>query len=225
MAMSDPTRDFDRPTLKNQQFEGYVVVTDDPDLRQRVRIRIPVLHRGIPDDKLPWANQQSGGMANAGSGVGTVNVPDRYAKVTINFADDDPHDPQYSFSPTSDDVNKDNELLKEDYPNTYGQIDSFGNRISTNKATGDITIAHKSGTTVHIDGSGNVSIVSAGDLNLGAKGNINIAARGRMNLSAQGDILADGANVLFNSSSPDSPTIPGQRPTPQISDQSGKTDL
>lgn len=225
MAFTDPTRDIDPPTLKNKQFEGYVVFVDDPDQRQRIRVRVPVIYRGIPDNKLPLANSQMGGMSNAGSGVGQVQVPDLYSKVTVTFPTDDPHYPQYSASPTSDDVNKDNELLQEDYPNSYGTIDSFGNRISTNKATGDMTIAHQSGATIHIDGSGNVSILGAGDVNIGSKGNMNLAAKGRLKLSAGGDISLDGANVLLNSGSADTPNIPGARTKPQIKNQAGRIDL
>lgn len=225
MAMADVTRDFQRPNMANSQFEGYVINVDDPDKRQRVRVRVPVLHRGIPDDKLPWANVMSAGQANAGAGVGTVNVPEKNAKVIINFAEDDPHNPQYAFSPASDDVNKDNALNEEDYPNTYGSVDSYGNRFSTNRATGDITISHRSGATVHIDGNGNVSVAAAGDLYLAAKNNIAISAGGKMKLSAGGDITLDGANVLFNSGSADSPNIPGARQPPQIPDHSGQTDL
>lgn len=225
MAMSDVTRSFAAPSLKNSQFEAYVVNVDDPDKRQRVRFRVPVLHEGIPDAKLPFANQQMSGMANAGSGVGTVSVPDRYAKITVTFPQDDAHNPQYHASPTSDDVNKDNELLNEDYPNTMGFTDSYGNRFSTNKATGDYTIAHKSGAIIHIDGSGNVTIASAGDLNIGAKGNINMAAKGRMRLSASGDVSIDGSMVLLNGGNAADVAIPGKRSTPKIKDQSGRTDL
>lgn len=225
MAMSDPTRDFQSPDLAKGQYEGYVISTEDKDKRQRVRIRIPLLHRGIPDDKLPYANIQSGGQANAGAGVGTVNVPERFSKVIVTFPKDDPHTPQYAFSPASDDVNKDNALLQEDYPNVYGHVDAYGNRFSTNRATGDITISHRSGATVLIDGNGNVSIASAGDLYLAAKGNIAMSAGGRMKLSASGDISLDGANVLLNSGSADAPVIPGSRQPPQIKDQSGQTDL
>lgn len=224
MAMTYPSHDFEAPTLKNQTFEGYAINVNDPDKRQKVRVRIPVLHRGIPDDKLPWANIQSG-VANAGGGVGGVSVPDRFAKLIINFSEDDPHNPQYSASPASDDVNKENELLQNDYPNTKGEIDSFGNRFSTNRATGEITIAHKSGAIIYIDGSGNVSIAGAGDVSVAAKNNMSLAAGGRMKLSAGGDILLDGANVMFNSTGADAPNIPGARSTPKIPNQSGKTDL
>lgn len=226
MSMLDPSRDFERPSLKGSQFEGYVIDTNDPEKRQRVRLRIPVLHRGIPDDKLPWSNIQSQGIANAGAGVGSVNVPEKYSKVIVNFAEDDPHNPQYSSSPASDDVNKDNELLGEDYPNTQGTVDSYGNRISVNRATGDMTIAHKSGAIIHIDGAGNVNIASAGTLSIAAKNDIKLAAGGKMDMSASGEItINSGANVLINEGSPNAPNIPGARSTPQIKDMSGKVDL
>lgn len=225
MTMADPTRDVRPPTLRNSTYEGYAIEVNDDKMRQRVRIRIPVLHRDIPDNKLPWANPQFSGTANAGSGVGQVNVPAKFSKLIVTFPDDDPHTPQYSASPTSDDVNKDNELLKNDYPNTYGSVDSYGNRVSTNRATGEMTIAHRSGTTVYIDGSGNVTIASAGDLSIASKNNISINAGGRMNLSAQGDIVMNGANVHFNEGSATPPNIPGARPTPNIPDMSGKTNL
>lgn len=225
MSMTDPTRDISRPSLKDSTFEGYAIVTEDPDKRQKVRVRIPVLHRDIDDKYLPWANPQFSGTANAGSGVGQVNVPEKYSKLIITFPEDDPHTPQYGASPTSDDVNKDNEMLQNDYPNTYGQVDSYGNRFSTNRATGEITIAHRSGATVYIDGAGNVSVTAAGDLNLAAKNNININAGARLTLGAQGDIIINGAHVQMNEGSATAPTIPGVRPTPKITDMSGKTSL
>lgn len=226
MAMTDVTRAYSAPDLSKGQFEGYVISTEDPDKRQRVRIRIPQLHRGIPDNKLPLANIQSLGQANAGAGVGSVNVPERYSKVIVTYPTDDPHTPQYSASPASDDVNKDNALVTDDdYPNIYGHVDSYGNRFSTNRATGDITISHRSGATVLIDGAGNISIAGAGDLYLAAKNNIAISAGGKIKLSAGGDISLDGANVLLNGGSADSPNIPGARQPPQIPDQSGKTNL
>lgn len=225
MSLMNPTRDIREPDLSKGNFEGYVIDNNDPEKRQRVKLRIPVLHRDIPDDKIPWANVQQGGSANAGAGVGTVNVPDKGAKMIITYQDGDSHNPQYGGSATSDDVNKDNELLNDDYPSTQGYTDSHGNRFSTNRATGDITIAHKSGAIVHIDGGGNVTIASAGDLYLAANGNIAMAAGGRMALSAAGNITLDGANVLFNSGSAASPQVPGQRSTPSIPDRSGQTSL
>lgn len=224
MTLMDHSRHLEKPSMAQKTYEGWVVENNDPDKRQRVRIRIPILHRDIPDDKLPWANINGGGShANAGVGVGSVNVPDKGAKMQLNFEEDDPHNPKYQSSPASDDVNGDNELLNEDYPSTMGHVDSFGNKWATNKATGDVTFIHKSGATIHVDGAGNINMASPADINIGAKGDVNIAAQGKLNLHASGDTNIVGARVDLNSNGPASPSVPGARSTPAIADKSNMT--
>ena len=223
MAMSDFSQ-VKKPTLQGSEYEGHVISNKDPDKRQRVQIRIPILHRGIPDDKLPWSNTKAGGgTSNAGSGVGSVQVPDNFAKVRINFVDDDPHNPQYSTSPTSDDVNKDNELLQEDYPSTQGNADSFGNRWSVNRATGDVNFTHKTGTSIHVDGAGNVSIGSPTSVVIGAASDISVIAGGVLKLHGAGGVDIAGPRIDLNTNAADSPTVGGARPQPQITSQAGKT--
>lgn len=226
MGLLDPSRDIKRPSLANTEIEGYVVDVDDPEKRQRVRVRIPVLHRDIPDDKLPWSNQRGMNQANAGAGVGAAAVPDKNAKVMVRFMNDDPHDPQYGPSPTSDEVNKDNELLNEDYPNTIGNVDSYGNRWSTNKATGDVTFVHKSGASHTYDGAGNISMSSPGDIHINAKGSLILAAEGSTTLSSKSVTnIAGSSSVEINSGAASNVTVPGARQTPQIPDRSGQTSL
>lgn len=225
MSAIDPTRDTERRSLKGAALPGYVVDVNDPEKRQRVRIRVPLLHRGIPDNKLPWVNQQGMGQANAGGGVGTAAVPDKYAKVMYKLLEDDPHAPQYGPSLASDEVNKDNELLKEDYPNTVGHTDSYGNRWSVNKATGDVTMVHKSGATITIDGGGNVNIGSPGDINIGAKGNLNLGAAGVVKISAGSTCDIAGSTIELNTNGASSVNVPGARSKPSIPDRSNKTTL
>lgn len=225
MGLLNPSHDINRPTLKGVEVEGVVVDVDDPEKRQRVRVRIPVIHRDIPDDKLPWSNQRGMNQANAGAGVGSVQVPDKFAKVSVRFLSDDPHDPQYGPSPTSDDVNKDNELLQEDYPNTAGHADSFGNRWSTNKATGDVTFVHKSGASTTYDGAGNIAHCAAGDLTLTAKGKIIIASDGELVISTKAGLKVAGAPIDLNIGSATDVAAITPRTTPVIPDQSGNTSL
>src|SRR5690606_2925684 len=113
-----------------------VIENDDtkhPDgkKRGRVRIRIPALHRNVPDEELPWSMPNNGGQANSGGGAGTVDIPPIGAKVFVNYDEQDPHNPRYGGSPTTDDVYGDNELLEEDYPYTKGSIDDAGNLVKT----------------------------------------------------------------------------------------------
>lgn len=225
MSFMNLTTDLREPNLKSGNYEGWVIDNNDPKKRQRSRVRIPVLHRDIPDDKLPWSHIKSSGMSQAGAGVGGVNVPDKYAKIDISFDEDDPHNPRYSTSPTSDDVHKDNELLTMDYPNTYGQQDSHGNLTLVNKATGDITTIHKSGSVTNIDGSGNVSVSSVANANVAAAGDISVAAGGNLNLSAGGAVNISGAEIHLNSAAGAAPVIGAARTKPVIESKAGKTSM
>jgi len=225
MGLLDPSRDLNRPTLKGTEIEGYVVDVNDPEKRQRVRVRLPALHRNIPDDKLPWMNQRGMSQSNAGAGVGAVSVPDKGAKVSVRFLTDDPHDPQYGPSPTSDDVNKDNELLQEDYPNTVGHVDSFGNRWSTNKATGDVTFIHKSGASSTYDGAGNIHHTAAGDLVLSAKGKIILACDGDLIVSSKSNTSIAGSPIDLNTNPATDVSSVTERSTPSIPDRTGQTTL
>lgn len=188
MAMfSNPITDLTRPSLTHQPFVGYVVANDDTTSKdgkkqQRVRIRVPQLHRNIPDDKLPWALPQGMGN-NAGAGAGRVQVPPVGTKLYYHYTENDPHNPQYGGSPTTDDVNAENEGLKEDYPHTDITVDAAGNRMSVNKEQNTIDLQHVSGTTIHIDANGSVS-VSCETFNLGASGNVNITAKGEVRIDA-----------------------------------------
>ncbi len=226
MSMFDPTRDLRMPSLKGAELEGYVINVDDPEKRQRVKVRVPALHAGIPDDKLPWSNQRGMGQANAGGGVGTASVPDKYAKVAVKYLDDDPHNPQYGPSPTSDDVNKNNELLNEDYPNTVGHTDSHGNRWSTNKATGVVNMTHKSGATINIDGSGNISIGGPSNISIVCKGNMTLGSQGEMTIFSKSVVNVSGdSSIELNTSGSGSINVPAARQKPTIPDRSNQTTL
>lgn len=204
-----------KPRFAHQDLVGWVVDNVDPDKRQRVRVRVPQLHRNVPDDKLPWAIMDSSqSRANAGAGAGSVNVPVKGSKIYVRFEENDPHNPRYSGSPATDDVNKDNELLKEDYPHSRGTIDDAGNRTNVNTEKETIDVTHKSGTTIHIDANGTVSITTAGDFQMGVNGKCTIVSTGAMTLQAPTIDLNPGGI---------SATAATARARPEIADPAGKT--
>lgn len=227
MALSDPVRDFGRSNLQPAEYSGKVVNNQDPLKQQRVKIRVPQLHRTIPDEYLPWVRpMNNGSQANAGAGVGTVNVPPVGAKMNFTLPDNDPHNPRMSGSPTTNDVNKDNPLLGEgmDYPGTYGGQDHAGNLKATNTEKNTITRTHKSGTTDHIDGNGNRSIFSAGTLTLSAQ-QIIIASAGGIKMHASGALDLKGSRIDLNGpGGPVSVSAPSARTRPSIPSPAGKTD-
>lgn len=224
MALSNPVQHMGRTNISRPDYQGTVINNKDPLKLQRVQVRIPQLHRNIPDDKLPWTMpMDSGRQTNAGSGVGGVNVPPIGAKVNYALTENDPHNPRITGSPTTKDVTKDNELLNEDYPGTYGDIDHAGNKRATNTEKNTITETHVSGSTTHTDGSGNMSQFSVGNIDIAAKGNITIVADGKISIHASGNCDMKGANIHLNGSSAAATTAPaGARSRPSIPSPAGK---
>lgn len=215
--------DVPRGRFAHQDLVGVVVDNADPEKRQRVRVRIPQLHRTLPDDKLPWAiPDASQSRANAGGGAGSVNVPVKGAKIYVRFEENDPHNPRYAGSPTTDDVNKDNELLNENYPHTRGSIDDAGNRISTNSENEVLDFVHKSGSTVHIDANGKISVTVANNHEIGVNGRyqLEISGEGVIRSSTKLTFEAPTYEFKFGAASP-SPV--SQRTRPTISDPSNNT--
>lgn len=227
MAMSNATKDLlKRPSLKGGFFRGYVVDNNDPLKRQRVRIRIPQLHRGIPDEHLPWSMPVSTGNSHAGSGVGSVYVPPKGALIEGFFEEDDPHNFRIAGSPPVDSVNKDNELLQEDYPHTEGHVDEGGNKWSVNKLRNEVLFQHKSGATIFIDGSGNIQLSAKGRLSLNGAQGIDLVSGGDLKIHAPQGTDIKGAPIDLNgSSAAQTSSNPPARTTPNIPSPAGKTSL
>ena len=227
MALMDPIHDLKPSNLTRPDYTGVVVINNDPEKRQRYKVRVAQLHRGIPDEDLPWVMpQNNSSQANAGVGVGGVNVPPKGAKMNYSMTDNDPHNPMVNGSVTTDDVNKDNELLNEDYPGTYGMVDHAGNKEATNTEKNTQTRTHKSGATHHTDGNGSQSQYSPGDITIACKGKLTLAADGGIFIHAKGPLDLKGSTISLNGGG-SAATVPpvGVRPRPNIPDPSNNTDM
>ena len=92
--------------------------------------------------------------------------------------------------------------LKQDYPFSYGFIDSNKNFIQVNTKEGSIDLAHHSGTRIKIDDSGNVTMhivgsfkqVIDGDYTLKVKGNMDKIIGGNLseNIGGNRDNVVSG---------------------------------
>lgn len=225
MAIPNPVEELKRPNLASPNFIGKVVDVNDPKKRQRIKLRIPELHRGIPDNLLPWSRPMSSPSgANAGAGVGSVRVPPKGSTLYGSLESNDPHSIHYGGSPTLDSAHKDNEILNEDYPHTYGEVDHAGNKTITNTQKNTKTMVHKSGTTFHVSADGSSSVSSAKDVNVSAKGLINIVGDGDICLHSKGVLSLKGSSVKINGSdvTKDATSITA-RTRPTIEDPTGKT--
>lgn len=226
MAMSTPIKDIPRPNLAKGTYRGIVVDNNDPDKRQRVKIRIPQLHRGIPDDKLPWTMPSSSGQSHAGAGVGSVFVPPIGALLEGTFEEDDPHNFRTHGSPPVDNVNKDNEILGEDYPYTEGHVDPAGNKFTVNKLRNEILMQHKSGASIFFDGAGNISINAKGRVHIGGPQGVNVVSEDQVKIHTKKDMEIKAKPVKLNGSGPTSSARPpASRATPTIPSPRGKTEM
>jgi hypothetical protein len=133
----------------------------------------------------------------------------------------DPHSLSYGGSPTIDSAHKDNEILNEDYPHAFGEIDHAGNKTVTNTQRNTKIFIHKSGTTVHIAADGSVSVSSAKDVNVSSQ-NINVSASDKINIHAAGVLSLKGSQIQLNGSDPSlTSTAIVARSRPEIADPAG----
>jgi hypothetical protein len=166
------------------------------------------------------------GQANAGAGVGSVRVPPKGSKMFITYDGNDPHFLYYGNSPTTDDVNKDNPLLQEDYPHTYGQVDQAGNLIKVNTKKGTSEYVHQSGATLHIAKDGSMTFSSPKNVTISSEGDLNITSKGKMQVHATGDMNVKGSRIDLNDgSAPNQAIATTARPVPQIDQKQGRTTL
>ena len=198
--------------LDQQQFSATVIDNNDPRRQQRVKARIADVHRGIPDDHIPWATKADTGVSSAG-GVGTVDIPPIGAKVSIRFLDNSGYSPQYSGPISTDDVGVENVL--PNYPNSYGRTDHGGNSIYTDTSTNNMVVAHASGTVITILGSGEISITSASKINVHSTGDLDLRAGGNLFVQANGTLHLRGSNIKTNKKLPGDPGLPTDSGSPQ----------
>ena len=78
---------------------------------------------------------------------------------------------------------------KQDYPNSSTHIDPLGNFVKINKKTGQVDIAHFSGTIIQITKSGSVNIHTKKDFKHIVEGNYILEVKGDTNLKTNNFII------------------------------------
>lgn len=235
MGMMRPGEILNNHNLKNQgDLFGFVVENDDSKAKDgkklgRVKIRIPQLHRGIPDEDLPWSMPSSEATAHAGAGVGGVNVPPKGAKVGVKMQSNDPHVVQYGATVSTEDVSKEHPHIKdEDYPHVQGFKDHAGNvlRVNTKEGKVEASYTHVSGSSISIDKDGNIHFVSMKKLVFSSPEGVDISSDGPINVHSKGALSHKGATISQNGG--DTAVTPAKGTAgsrPQIDQKQGRTDL
>lgn len=203
---SNPSREFRRETLNGKTYIGEVVDNNDPEKQQRIKIRIPELHRGVPDEDLPWClpNARLGAQGNSSGGVGSMSIPVVGSKIEVSMGNNSSYFPTYGGSPTTKDVK--NEFAQHpDYPHVYGHVDRSGNKFEVNTAKNTVSFTHVTGTTILIKADGSVDIGGPKDVTIACKGDMNLGCEGNMTISSKGslDVLTDGSLTVSTKSGAD----------------------
>ena len=146
---------------KGKKFIGTVANNVDPYKLFRLQIMVPRVFDSYTTAQLPWAIPGSHtGLGETGS-ASDCKVPLIGAPVYVEFQDGDPHYPVYSVATI---LNSLNALFQTNYPSRYGCVDPNGNHLYVDMSTGDLEVRHQSGTILHINPNGSVTVTTVGNI-------------------------------------------------------------
>jgi len=182
------------------RHRGTVVDNNDPKKLGRVKCTVPRILEGKTDN-LPWCypREQSflGGIANSKY----FAVPEMSSTLEIAFPFHDPHHPVF-VGYWSDESNKVTTvddvplhgaaapgvpLFDEDYPDSYGMVDSTGFWWKYNKIKKEFKFKHPSGAYISIDSDGNLKEFYPGDAFREVTGNLEVVVGGNKTETVGGD--------------------------------------
>jgi len=189
--------------LLSRLWIGKVVNNNDPKKLGRIKVQIPPLFQGIPTDKLPWISPVRPILLGGKSDTSSFSIPELNSYVIVKF-EKSIYNAYYLGEIQSLDTHQ--SLFNENYPFTYGFLDSTGTYLKINKQTKVTEFYHTSGTKITIDAQGNVTInipsnqtITVGkDSNITIQGNCNISVSGNTNISSGGDITISGSSINLN---------------------------
>jgi hypothetical protein len=212
-----------RETLKGLVVPGDVINNDDPDRLMRVQVRVPLLHREILDEDLPWARPLLTFAATGMSGAaGSIRVPQIGSKVALQFLDDSLYNPLY-LGDIADTNTVPQELLA-DYPNAYGWIDAAGNLLFVNTTTGIVKFVHVTGAKLEITQAGAINIAAATTVSINGQSNISILSAAEVKIHAGPKVDIRAARIDLNqSTSGDGPEAITARTRPASREVAGRT--
>mgnify|MGYP003961599159 CR=1 FL=1 len=195
------------PYIKGKSFVGVVKKNDDTTEKLgRIRVNIPELHGDIADDDLPWVHSTMGPK----SGI-MYMIPEVDDIVNVVFQEDDIYHGYYT--PSSFSTNTKVDDFDEDYPDTYGFLDSQKTKIKINKKTGTLEITHRDKNKLSIDKDGKITIeggkahsgsgeqdtdvILDGKFNLTVKKEATITCQDKVDITVTKDVTIDGSQDII----------------------------
>jgi hypothetical protein len=168
-------------------YWGTVAQNTDPTKQGRIKVNLPEVYGDSETSDLPWIYP-----LGYNSGVRLFNVPDEKTEIGVVFIGDF----YTGFYGIGKYPKSESKIFDEDYPNVYGMEDLQGNSFTVNKRTGFITVTHKTGSIIQIDGEGNIKLQTEGGITLDA---VAVHATNSFEVgSAYSGTLQDGSGAVFS---------------------------
>jgi hypothetical protein len=139
-------------------FRGIVVKNDDPDKLGRIKVKVPRIFESSDVEKLPWCYPQANSDLGGRPDLSGFTVPEVNSLVTICFPNtDNVYFPVYKgyFRNSS---TQQNDLFDENYPESYGFVDSTVSFYRINKTEQYTEWYHVSNSVIRMDKDGNFTI-------------------------------------------------------------------
>lgn len=175
---------------------GEVIDNEDPMQQGRCKIEVPSFTKGLEPDIIPWSHQLFPVGTGTDVGIPTFKIPAVGTKVVVIFPEKD----IYSSFYLGELMYQDHQLeeLLQDYPETYGFIDKIKNKYWINMKKKTVDVHHHTGTHLHIDKQGTITLDGVKDLNINIKGNTNVTVKGNATIDVGGDTsVKTGGNTVI----------------------------
>ena len=144
-------------------YRGIVVNNVDPDSRGQVQVNVYGVFDGLATADLPWAKPAMPIGRGAGAGYGYFAVPEIGTHIWCFFEEGDLYQPVF-FAEASDGTHGLPTERTTNYPGRVVWKTKAGIVIYIDDTDKELKITHPEGTTLVIDGSGNVTLTSVGNI-------------------------------------------------------------
>lgn len=203
------TDSFSKHNKLDIMYVGTVVKNDHPEKLIKVKVQIPDLFNNIKTEDLPWFPLFFSTGLGSSSYTSTTCIPEVGTEVVVQFPyrdiyhgivtgilrnkiqrQNDPNDvdkeiaePAFSESYFSNPVEQTYSIdMEEDYPNSYGWIDSIFNFFKINKIKKTFQARHSSDTKMKVDEDGNTSVHIKGNLKFIVDGDVSWDIKGETDI-------------------------------------------
>lgn len=197
MAMIGLQNNLIKENLLKQPQVGRVVANNDPRQLLRVRVYVKGIYEDPDPEKLPWAFQNAGSALGGKPDSSFFAVPEVGSEVMVVWPTADVYHPYYE-GRRQNSLTAPKEPFNENYPNSYGTIDSSGQWYKVNKEQkySEFFSAFV-GHHVKFDGAGNLTIRIPKNVTIEIGGELQINVGASTIISSGVNHIQSCGNVMY----------------------------